>query len=407
MRLPPFIQFGVIPRGLLNTVSYGVLTAVFASRHAILGIQTGKLGAWVFARQGVIGITAGREGVSQAVRHAVVNPDFIPARQHIAVKSFDSTTGQLVVTKRVAPDASITDYEVSVNGGSWISVGSVAVGDATIATGVLTNPVLVQFRAKLGSIAFAATRSYHVVSTTWTPAAVDATAIWWDVQDLANVFTDAAMTTAATADGDQVRALNDSGANGFDFTITGTSSTTVPVLHRDDNDAWYVQFAETDRFKSAVNMPAIGSADVIFGVGMEFGVPDNTDFRYAFMWGAWSSDSLMGLCGRANAINKWALVFYARERYSAVSSDFTREAIVCQRASNLPKLTFLRRTGFDLATGTFVASLAAGPLCLFGDGNGNTGNALGRFYGGYHIRKNPTTAEQLLLDYWLLQRLGE
>ncbi len=58
--------FGVIPKGLLNTVSYGVLTLYMASRHVILGIQPGKMGAWLFSRNAVLGMSPGKLGIQTA-----------------------------------------------------------------------------------------------------------------------------------------------------------------------------------------------------------------------------------------------------------------------------------------------------------------------------------------------------
>lgn len=48
-------KFGVIPRGLWNTVSYGTILTYFSTRHVALGIKPGKLAAWVLAREAVVG----------------------------------------------------------------------------------------------------------------------------------------------------------------------------------------------------------------------------------------------------------------------------------------------------------------------------------------------------------------
>lgn len=64
--------FGVIPKGLMNTVSYGALTLYMASRHVILGIQPGKLGANLPQRCAVLGISPGKVGISNVSRAAIL-----------------------------------------------------------------------------------------------------------------------------------------------------------------------------------------------------------------------------------------------------------------------------------------------------------------------------------------------
>lgn len=64
--------FGVIPKGLMNTVSYGALTLYMATRHVVLGIQPGKLGAWLFSRNAVLGMSPGKFGANLLQRCAVL-----------------------------------------------------------------------------------------------------------------------------------------------------------------------------------------------------------------------------------------------------------------------------------------------------------------------------------------------
>lgn len=46
--------FGVIPKGLMNTVSYGAMTLYMATRHVVLGIQPGKLGIQTASRSAIV-----------------------------------------------------------------------------------------------------------------------------------------------------------------------------------------------------------------------------------------------------------------------------------------------------------------------------------------------------------------
>lgn len=64
--------FGVIPRPLRGTVSYGTLTLYMATRHVVLGIQPGKLGAWLFSRNAVLGMSPGKLGANLLQRSAVL-----------------------------------------------------------------------------------------------------------------------------------------------------------------------------------------------------------------------------------------------------------------------------------------------------------------------------------------------
>lgn len=65
-------KFGVIPRGLWNTVSYGTILTYFSTRHVALGIKPGKLGAWVLAREAVVGVATTDIGTFLSARQAVI-----------------------------------------------------------------------------------------------------------------------------------------------------------------------------------------------------------------------------------------------------------------------------------------------------------------------------------------------
>lgn len=69
-------KFGVIPRGLWNTVSYGPFLIYFATRHAALGIKFGEIAALVLARHAAVGTNDGMFALTRGVRHAVVNAWF-------------------------------------------------------------------------------------------------------------------------------------------------------------------------------------------------------------------------------------------------------------------------------------------------------------------------------------------
>lgn len=79
-------KFGVIPRGLWNTVSYGPFLIYFTTRHAALGIKFGEIAAWVLARHAASGLNEGMTATTQALRHAIIQ-DWFKLGEYLSINN--------------------------------------------------------------------------------------------------------------------------------------------------------------------------------------------------------------------------------------------------------------------------------------------------------------------------------
>lgn len=119
-------KFGVIPRGLWNTVSYGVFPLYFAARHGILGIKPGKLAAWVIARQAVIGLRE-QLAATTATQH-VIAMEWLQLQDYVSVGLLNTATSTITVTVGTPLPAPIDTLLISFDGGATFthSVSSAA-----------------------------------------------------------------------------------------------------------------------------------------------------------------------------------------------------------------------------------------------------------------------------------------
>lgn len=406
-------KFGVIPRGPMNTVSYTALLIFFSSRHAVLGIQPGKLGAWIFARQGVFGLYGGQVASEFISRSAVVAKSIGDMRAHVYMKKWDDTAGTVsFVVQNEFYDTIDTlrlKYGASLGNTATLTYTGPGTYTFTITTGLGVSGALRTELAGMQGAANAISEEFWFAGAAWTPAYfANSLDYWWDFTDTAQLYSDTARTTHPAAAGDVVLSVTDGSAHaGHQSSTYGQLVGGNPTYQIDADGKPCVNFPYDSAFASETYLaaPGTGPLSICMGVFPATSLEDNGCLLGLGDGSGPCINFYQSLYGTPNTAigNFWGFMSLGTGAYAKhiiTSFNTTLNATMTGRLRDtiVPRVT---------DSPQYFGSVGGGRLRIMSYAeNANTRNGAGKVYAVFCSLRTLTATEQDLIVNWVRNKMG-